>query len=167
MATYTLLDKTILTGTQASITFSGLGTYSPDYTDLKIVYSARSSETVANDGFLMELKPNNSSASTIQLWGNGSSTGSNTAYQGYLDASNDTASTFCNGEIYITNYASTTQYKSFSNDVVRENNATNAGTAFHALLYASNTAISSFVMNPLGGSFVQYSSFYLYGISNT
>ncbi|CAB4158921.1 hypothetical protein UFOVP701_36, partial [uncultured Caudovirales phage] len=40
--TYTLIDKAILTGSQATVSFTGLGSYSSTFTDLLVKVSARS-----------------------------------------------------------------------------------------------------------------------------
>ena len=77
-----------------------------------------------------------------------------------------TASTFGNSEIYITNYASS-NYKSFSGDISSENNSASGTLALGASLWSNTAAITSVKVTPNGGTFAQYSTAYLYGISNS
>jgi hypothetical protein len=110
-----------------------------------------------------------------QKWvnGNGSSAASSgytsigQIYPFYIPGSSATSNTFGNGEIYISNYASTTKYKSILSEGVTENNATDARAELGAILFASNAAISSILFGPGAGSFVQYSTAILYGISKS
>ena len=76
------------------------------------------------------------------------------------------ASTFSNVEWYIPNYTSSNQ-KSVSIDAVAENNsATSANGYLTAGIFTGTSAITSITLFPDSGSFVQYSTAYLYGISN-
>jgi hypothetical protein len=78
-----------------------------------------------------------------------------------------TSNTFSNSEIYIPNYAGSNK-KSFSADIVMENNATTAFSTLNASLWQGTAAISSLTFfDHNGNNFVQYSSFYLYGIKNS
>jgi hypothetical protein len=77
-----------------------------------------------------------------------------------------TASTFNSGELYIPNYSGSTN-KSWSYDVVVENNST-AGVGFlGAGLWSNTAAITSIKFIPYAGSFVQYSNIYLYGVKSS
>jgi hypothetical protein len=58
--TYTLLDKTTLGSSQANITFTGLGTYSSNYTDLILMCSIRTDR--ANTWDYINAEFNSSSA---------------------------------------------------------------------------------------------------------
>lgn len=167
--TYVLLGKVTLAASASSITFSNIP--QTGYTDLVIKCSVRSDRASSLNSY-MRLYPNGSSSSiTLKaLTGNGSSAGSQTesaasAYVGEINASTSTASTFSNVEIYIPNYAGSTN-KSYSVDAVMENNATTAYVALVADLWSNTTAISSIQLLDALGNFVQYSDFYLYGISN-
>jgi hypothetical protein len=79
--------------------------------------------------------------------------------------SNWTANTFSNGEIYIPNYAGS-NYKSWSSDAVTENNATSADMSLVAGLTSITAAITSITIAGAAGNLVQYSTAYLYGVSN-
>jgi len=84
-----------------------------------------------------------------------------------ITSSGATSNTFGNTSVYFTNYASTTQNKSVSIDQVSENNATASATMLSAGLFPANTAITSVTVETFStGNFVQYSTAYLYGISN-
>jgi hypothetical protein len=80
---------------------------------------------------------------------------------------NATASTFSNIELYIPNYTSTTSKPISSFGVGETNSGTDAKMQAVAGLYRNTTALSSLTFNVnFATNFVQYSSFYLYGISN-
>jgi hypothetical protein len=82
---------------------------------------------------------------------------------GYFNNANQTASTFNNAELYIPNYAGSTN-KSFSVDSVNENNATLVDTAIMAGLWANTAAITSISIAGFSQSITQYSTASLYGI---
>ena len=79
---------------------------------------------------------------------------------------NFTANTFSNAEIYIPNYAGSTN-KSVSSDSVMENNATTANQALAANLWSNTAAINRITLTCNTGNFVQHSTAYLYGIKNS
>jgi hypothetical protein len=102
----------------------------------------------------------------IRLFGSGSSVASGSSTAAVLtNSSGYTASTYSNSEIYIPNYAGSTN-KSFSIDGVSENNATEAYAMFNAVLWSNTAAINQVTLTPAGGSFVQHSTAYLYGVKN-
>jgi hypothetical protein len=85
---------------------------------------------------------------------------------GFIPTNGCTANTFGNGEIYIPNYAGSTQ-KSVSADAVAENNsATYIYSALNAGLWTGTAAITSIKLLIPSYNFVQYSTAYLYGVSN-
>ena len=143
------------------------------YTDLVIKLSARStsgggdctmifngSSTAAYSGKLLygdgSAAASTSNSSVAQMsWGAGS-----------INRSTTTSSTFASTEVYITNYASTSNYKSVSTDSVEENNATQAYSQLAGSLWSNTAAITSITLTPSSsGSFVQYSTATLYGIA--
>jgi hypothetical protein len=84
-----------------------------------------------------------------------------------VDGASATSSTFGNGELYIPNYAGSTN-KSYSADSVAETNATATFMYLTAGLWSNTAAINSITMTPQGGSnFVQYTTATLYGISKS
>ena len=147
------------------------------YTDLKVLVSTRQNNTGMRVRF-------NSDTGTNYSWrrleGNGTvaASNSNTTYGSpyntfiYWSMQNqtiDTANTFSNGEMYIPNYAGSTQ-KSLLADSVAENNATTAYMAMQAGLWTGTAAITTITLSPDTGTsplFQQYSTFTLYGIKNS
>lgn len=148
-------------GGAASITFSDIP---QDYTDLVLVVSARSTDTTGSAWDDLDIRLNNASATVRRLGGTGSSVFSDTSQYALTPDSLATSNTFGNIMVTIPNYASTTQYKSFSVDGVTENNATAAIQVIMAGLYSSNSAVTSLVLDLISGNFVQYSSATLFGI---
>jgi len=166
--TMTLISSvTVGSGGAANITFSSIPA---TYTDLIVKICVRSARSGASaDSILFSLNGSNSGTDRI-LYGNGSAAGSATdasqMYSGTSPASTATASTFGNVEIYIPNYAGSTN-KSYSVDSVDENNATFAQAQMLAGFWSNTSAITSIKLEP--GSlttFVQFSTAYLYGVKN-
>ena len=160
---------TVGSGGAASIDFTSIpGTF----TDLAILLSGRIDATFGNAWYDTYLKVNSTAGTTRDLYGTGSSVASATDAGEIrilgVPSSGATASTFSNALIYITNYASSTTYKSISIDSVSENNATASMAQLGAGLYSSNTAITSLSLDPYStGNFTQYSTATLYGIKNS
>ena len=165
--TYTLIDKaTVGSGGAASIEFTSIPS---TYTDLKLVCSLRGS--TGNVDTALFLNGSTSGYTWLSLYGYGSGaasvSGSTTASSSVLvNASTYTANTFGNAEIYFPNYASS-NYKSSSMDTVIETNATVAYMAIKTNLWSNSAAITSIKLQPDSGSFVEFSSAYLYGIKNS
>ena len=160
--TYTLISSvTVGSGGAATIGFTSIpGTY----TDLKLVFSA---STNRNDGAdFLDVKINGNSPSTSRLlFGDGSSISaySGTALQVLSSALTGKGG---NGEIYFPNYTSSAN-KSYSSDAVQENNQTGAYVGILAGIRNDSSAITSLTLTPIyGTAFAQYSTAYLYGISN-
>jgi hypothetical protein len=174
--TYTLIaSSTVGSGGASSIDFTSIPS---TYTDLVLKYSVRQDlATVAASDYLY-LNGSQTSYSGRWIEGNGASASSFTATTTYLygngggDGANATANTFANAEIYIPNYAGSTN-KSLSHDAVSENNATTAYTDLGAGLWSNTAAINRVTLSTsatsiTGGTakFVQYSTAYLYGVNN-
>ncbi len=176
MATFIQIGTAVVVGSggQAAIEFTAIPA---TFTDLVIFTSLRSSRTPSTDGAHFTLRFNGNSSSIYSfkhIRGTGtaaSSYGETNANSLNLysqaNSSSDTANTFSNNEIYIPNYRSGTS-KSLSVDSVYENNATAAGQHLVAGLWASNDAITSIIITEgTGNNWVEHSTAYLYGISNT
>jgi hypothetical protein len=173
--TMVLLEKIVVPAAGASsITFTSIP---QSYTDLKIVVSARNDDSNSAGGlFYVGLNGVSTNLSSRVLYGYGSGAGSlsstaASAIFGYTTSSGSTASTFGNAEIYIPNYTSSNN-KSISVDAVNENNATDGRQNLVAGLWSSSSAITSVTLysarisdGAASGSFVQYSTFYLYGVA--
>ena len=170
-ANYVLLERiTVGAAGASSVTFSSIP--QTGYTDLVVKVSIRSTSSSGDCTVYF----NGSTAAAYSgklLYGDGSAAASagNSAQAnmswgaGAINRSTTTASTFANGEVYIPNYTSA-NYKSVSTDSVEENNATQAYSQLAASLWSNTAAITSITLTPSGsGSFVQYSTFYLYGVA--
>lgn len=144
--TMTLIKTTTVASAVASVDMTAIpGTY----TDLLVTFSARS--TVAGgpfDNLLITFNNTTSGYTDRALYGTGSSAASasgsgNPSFVFTYSVGNAaTASTFGNGQIYIPNYAGSTN-KSVSFDSVTENNSTSAIAAISAGLWSNTSAITS------------------------
>jgi hypothetical protein len=156
-------------GGAASIDFTSIPS---TYTDLCINFSGRSNDSRASGGFACKLEFNGSSSSLSStfLRGSGSAVTSTTdtiIAQIMSGASDDTANTFGNSSIYVTNYAGSNN-KSVSIDGVEETNGTTAYATLASGLWSSSAAITSVKILPIVATlFVQYSSATLYGINKS
>jgi hypothetical protein len=166
-ANYVLLEKIVVGAAGASsVTFNSIP--QTGYTDLVVKTSLR--ETGTSSVFGITFNGNTSGYSTMRLNGTGASAGSTSssgaaAIDGIvLPGSDATASIFGNTEFYIPNYASA-NYKSVSIDAVTENNATTAYQRLIAGLWSNTAAITSISFATPFQNFVQYSTFYLYGVA--
>ncbi len=155
---------TVGAGGASSIDFTSIPA---TYTDLKLALSIRSNGA-SEDISLISFNGNTSNFSNKYVQGNGAaaSSGSIARWGGNYTASNNTANTFGNAEIYITNYAGSTA-KSYSTDNVTETNGTTAYAGLTANLWNNTAAITSITLAPNTGSYVQYSTATLYGIKNS
>jgi len=168
MPTYTLIgSNTVGSGGAASVTFSSIPA---TYTDLVVKLSARTTRAYLEDSVFLRF--NSDSASNYvrrNIYSDGATVasggGSYTSIDFYVCGDTATASTFGNAEIYIPNYTGA-NYKSVSFDGVTENNATTALSLLEAGIWNSTSAITSISLTPNAGTFKQYSTFTLYGISN-
>jgi hypothetical protein len=140
------------------------------YTDLCLKISARGSTTIGLSGHFYGITLNNTSANRSQRFlqgdGSGTASGSSSSFTSYMNPSDWTSNTFANNEIYIPNYAGSTN-KSMSLDVVTENNATASFAAFYAQLWSDTSAINRITLTANAGTFVQYSTAVLYGINKS
>jgi hypothetical protein len=165
--TYTLISSvTVGSGGAANIDFQNIP---QTYTDLCLSTSLRTDRVATQDGLTLEFNASSANFTRRELTGNGASASSGSASNGFagnIDAASATASTFSNNQIYIPNYTGSTN-KSYSADSVQENNATTAYAVLVAGLWSQTTAISRITLkSDNAANFVQYSTAYLYGISN-
>jgi len=174
--TFKLISSvTVGSGGTNTITFSSIP---QTYTDLCLKTSLRGDTTnsdIGITGFQTHYTRINNNLGSLHsgryLQGDGSaaSSGSNgpeTVWRatGSTNTS-DTANTFANSELYIPNYTGSSN-KSASLDMVGENNGTTSGSFLSALLFASSSAVTQIEVFTSSGNFVEYSTAYLYGISN-
>jgi hypothetical protein len=165
---------TVGSGGQASFDFQNIP---QTYDDLFIVLSVRNANAGTSGGSAT-MRFNNDSASNYSFrWirGDGANATSGNTSTTFIRVINNsptagnTADTFCNSQILIQNYKSSTA-KSTSEDNVSENNTTTA----YSFLVAGNwtgtpstSAISRITITGEAGNFVQHSTATLYGISRT
>jgi hypothetical protein len=157
-------------GGVSAVTFNNIP---QNYTDIKVVFSARETASTPYSGTYLTLNNNGASLySTTLLEGYGSVASSRTSNQGsffpvpHVPGGSSTANTFGSSEIYISNY-STTLFKSLIMDSASENNSASSFSFQQGLtagLYRSNAPISLFKITS-AGTFAQHSTFTLYGIS--
>ena len=167
-ATYELIASTTLGAAAASVDFDSIPA---TYTDLLLVGSARHT-VVYLDCYLRINNDSGSNYSYRRLTGNGASAASaNASSQTWLslfpliNASGYTANTFSSFEVYIPNYAGSTN-KSVSATGATETNATTSYIGAIAGLWSQTSAITRLTFFPdSGANLVTGSSFFLYGIT--
>ena len=168
-STYTLISSNVLSSSAASVTFSAIPS---TYTDLVLRFTARTNSIYLAGLTKLQIAGADTSLSATWIISDPSTPAVTSsrggAWLGYWNGGGTTANTFGSGEIYISQYASTTSYKAISGYGTTEQNAVNARSLTSAGLYSSNSAISSITLIDVSGdSLVSGSSFYLYGIKNS
>jgi hypothetical protein len=168
-ATYELIASNTLGSSAASVTFSSIPA---TYTDLVLRMSVRSDRSASLvDTITFNFNSSTSNFSNTRIEGTGAS-GASTRNQTNsslirVPATSVTADTFNNVEIYLPNYAGSTN-KPLSNSFAYENNATTAYVGAVASLWSNTAAITSIQFGLVDGpNFVSGSSFFLYGIKNS
>lgn len=166
--TYTLISSvTVGSGGASSIAFTSIPA---TYTDLVILTSLRTNTSGDSwDGIRMTFNNATANRSNQRVYGSGSGVGRGTGtsmFGSVAGTALNTSNVFGNGWTYISRYASSYNKASFS-DGVNENNNTTALAYIGANLWADSAAISSIQLDSENsGNFIQYSTAYLYGISN-
>jgi hypothetical protein len=167
--TFTLIESvTVGSGGAASIDFTSIPA---TYTDLCLKVSLKTNPNAGVESVTIEF--NGSPTYTLRrLYADGATIASDSATNKYFLIANADAATvtsvFGNGEVYIPNYTGTTN-KSFSADSVAEINATSGNfMEMVAGMATLTSAITTITLKPftISNSFVQYSTAYLYGVSN-
>jgi hypothetical protein len=165
--TYTLIASNTLNSDTSSVTFSSIP---QTYSDLSVRFSIRFSQS-SNTFYSGTVDVNGTSTyNKTTLSGDGTTPTSTytTGSVQIMPAGLATSNTFNNGEIYIPNYASTSQNKHVSWSIAAENNATLGWVRAVAMLVNSTSAITSITFGPdAPDNLVSGSSFYLYGIKNS
>lgn len=166
MPTFTQIGTAVTVGAggASSIDFTSIPN---TYTDLVLKVSARLSASTDFATLAIAFNGSTSSFTSRILQGDGSSaiSASLTNFSGGVGGTLLTASTFNNVEIYIPNYAGSTN-KSFSSDSVVENNATAARDTLIAGIWSNTAAITQVTFSCSAGNFAQHTTAYLYGVSN-
>lgn len=167
-----LIAKNVLGSAASNIEFTSIpGTY----TDLLLVASVRTSSNGGElDNAYLTFNGSTSGYSERLLYSHGSSALSSSrtsqadfAWPIVSVGSTATSSTFSNAEVYIPNYAGSTN-KSISATSVGENNATSAQIYVDAGVWANTAAITSMKIQASGSNTLATgSSFFLYGITKS
>ena len=163
-----IASVTVGAGGASSIDFTSIPS---TYTDLVVKLSARSNNTSV--GLFVRFNGNSANYSSRRLYGDGSTVYSDTHGASTENAivagetiSTYTSNTFGSLDLYIPNYAGSTN-KSSSADSTTENNASTSWAALGANLWSNTAAINQVTLTPAAGTFVQYSTATLYGIKNS
>jgi hypothetical protein len=164
--TFTLIEAKTITTPSASIVFS---TIPSTYTDLKILYSGKSTSTAAQGTFI-QFNGVSSSLSSKYIIGDGGSP--STGNLGYLYAgstwgTNGSTDVFNFSEIYIPN-AFSTQQKSYM--VMNSAEKQDPASYMNVIVGKADTvtsAITSVTVDCGGGNWIANSTFYLYGIKSS
>lgn len=172
--TMRLIAKASLGSTASSVSIQDIPA---TYSDLYIFFSGRSDYSGATNGGVTDavVRVNNDSGNNYSyrvLYGTNTTVGSfsgssvSSLHFGNVPTANSTASTFCSHEIYIPNYAGSTN-KSLSLTTARETNAAAGDIRAIAGLWSSTSAITrvDVIADYPGGSFVSGTSIYVYGIT--
>ena len=173
MATYNLISNVVIgSGGAANIEFTSIPA---TYTDLKLVLSGRTTRSAVGEEIAFRVNSLSTSiysSKFIFALSSGASSATESSvtqcYGGTVPSTNATSNTFGSLQMYIPNYAGS-NHKPMSFESVLANNSTSAYELWvSSYVVATNSAISSINVYPINsGSFVQYSTAYLYGISNT
>lgn len=156
--TYILISSvTVGSGGASSVGFTSIPS---TYTDLCLKMSAKAASTQA---MYITINSSTSNFSNMYLYANPPGTPVSNSLNRYVGSVNDP--TFNSTEIYFPNYASSTN-KSFSVDNADEVNSVGNDLNLIAGLWSDSAAITSISIVPTSGNFTQYSTAYLYGISN-
>jgi hypothetical protein len=179
-STYTLITSIGGAGNpytvpSGGVTTATLSSIPSTYTDLKLLISARHSDTSIGDIAVRFNSDTGTNYSYIE--GYGQSTGTPSGGKGsgvarhntIISGTGSTANTFNNVEINVLDYASTSRAKVSIVDAVLENMASTTNTQMRIQGWSWNntsTAINSITIFSPTYNLLQNSTIYLYGISN-
>lgn len=162
--TYTLIQAYNITSTTASVTFSSIP---QTYTDLVVQLSARNNESDNATSLRCYFNGDTGNITVYELRAIGGTAGSYSisyAQAGYVASLQSVADTFGIATIYIPNYTGSLT-KSSIGDIVQSSSTQSENYAVgSSRSWNSGDAITSVTLASGGGSWVQYSNFYLYGI---
>jgi hypothetical protein len=162
---YQLVETKTLGATAASIEFTSIP---QDATDLVLKMSLRYNGTPGSPQQPVSFSFNSSGTNKTSrvLYGDGSGVASSsyTEFYDWINTTSTTSNTFSNGELYITNYAGSTN-KSALVDGVIENNTTPSWLQIGTLLWSNTAAITSIQIAGIAYSLVAGSTISLYKIT--
>jgi hypothetical protein len=165
--TYTkIADYEVGSGGAASIDFTSIPS---SFTDIVVKLSARTNRSDSGDDIAVKFNTSASNFTGRRIFGTGSNAVSTTCDNqvGILNGGTSTSNTFGSLELYIPNYAGSTN-KSYSADATGENNATTAYAQLTAGLWSVTSAITGISFySQNSANFVQYSTATLYGVNKS
>jgi len=165
---YVLLEKiTVGAAGAASVTFTNIP--QTGYTDLVVKGSVRTNVSAIWDDVNFVFNSNSSGYTNKFLQGTGAGAGSGNASPASIVATINgntaTAGTYGTFETYIPNYTGSNT-KSYSTDSVSETNGTTAYAMIWAQQWANTAPITSITLSVVNGtSFIQNTTFYIYGVA--
>jgi len=149
------LANITLGSTQSSVTFSSIPA---TYRDLRLIVTFS-----ASVGDLIVSANGDSNAANypvVEVWGNGSTTGSSAFTRGGMDFGYTASTSLSLAQLDIMDYSATDKHKlglsKFSN--------ASEGLAARLARWASNSAITTLVISPNSASFNAGATFALYGV---
>ena len=167
---YDLLQTEILTGSQASVTFSSLGDYASDYQHLQLRVAARS-DRVDNVDFLQVTFNSDSAANYSLHYLRGSGSGSPSSlglanqshiWAGFLGTANHTADIFAPAVIDILDPFETSKYTTLR--ALGGVNSVEPNIALFSGSWRNTNALTDITLDQFGSNFVIGSRFSLYGL---
>ena len=173
MAAFTVIDHQELTGTAASWTKSSIAS---SYDHLLILASVRSNRAAVYDSLKLGFNANTTSGDyshTSLLASTSTPTSGRNAAQaptfiGDMNGASNLADTFSSVKIWVPHYSNTANFTQAITQLVHEDaSLTNGewGVEIDAVLFQSTAAITEVSLHTGTGSFVEYSTFTLYGVT--
>ena len=152
--TYTLIDSVTLGSSASSVSFTGISGTGKG--DLVLVCSMQN--TVGNGSFLLRINGDSgSNYSYIRMFGASQTT---VSYNDDKATIGNFGASASNCLVQFSDYSATDKHKS----IVSRTNDSNYLVGTYANSWASNSAITSFVVYPAGNAFTSGSTFHLYQI---
>ncbi len=165
--TYELIGSQTLSGTASTVTFSSIP---QTYTDLVVQVSARNNESDNATSLRCYFNGDTSNITVYEMRAIGSTAATYSisyAQAGYVAAAQSMSNSFGSASIYIPNYK-VSRNKVSSGDIVQASSTLGENyLILSARSWSVNDAVTSITLGSGGGSWVQNSSFCLYGIKNT
>jgi hypothetical protein len=156
-----IASVTVGAGGAASMDFTSIPN---TFTDLAILMTSKRTNSGGSGSAMMQFNGVTTSYSYVRVFGNGSVTSSGSGTDPLIgEAGEFNENGWSSNYVYIPNYTSSNN-KSYSADGLRENNATTAFMQFIAGLWSNTAAITSISIKPVTGTWIQYTTAYLYGI---
>jgi len=166
---YELIETTVLTDTQATVTFTNSSAWTP-YKHIQIRIAARTNRSAELD--IVQIQMNGDTGSNYawhQLYGNGGSVqpGAGATQTnirgGYITGASATTNSFGAGTIDILDINSTNKTKTIRS-LIGHHSSGSYIVGLHSGLWNSTTAASSISLFGISSSFIAGSRFSIYGI---